>query len=164
MATRYRPIHIATLLLGAYSPGAEDEYLYSGKFAGEAGGVLEACGISAAGKAPEVILSEFQRAGFFLAHLNECPLEESCASPGDAAACLEKRIGAVAARIRRSLRPKRVVLISEFLAPLVPKLSSPELGCEVRLAQGKPFALNGAEGAEAVRSLREAIRAGAAAK
>lgn len=124
--------------------------------------MLEACGISAVGKTPETILSEFQRGGFFLAHAVECAREGNSGTRETALACLESRIGAVAARVRRSLKPKRVVLISELLTPLVPKLSSSELGCEVILRRGEPFAMEGADAASAIQSLKEAITAGRA--
>ncbi len=44
-----------------------------------------------------------------------------------------KRASQVLTRIRRSLKPKRVLLISELLGPLVAGLSSAELGCPVIL-------------------------------
>ena len=69
------PVHIGTLLLGGISPVDDEEFLYAGKFEGEASRVLEAVGISPAGKPPEAVLSEFQRGGFFLTHILECPLE-----------------------------------------------------------------------------------------
>ena len=55
--TRYRPVHIHTLLLGAASPGEEREFLYSPscKFQGEVALLLEVAGISEAGKMGEVV-------------------------------------------------------------------------------------------------------------
>src|SRR6266571_3195402 len=49
--TRYRPVHIHTLLLGAYSPLRDEEFLYAsdGEFGGEAAQILDAVGISTAG-------------------------------------------------------------------------------------------------------------------
>src|SRR6266705_1720713 len=69
-ATRYRPVHIQTLLLGAIAPVEDREFLYSpGKeFRGEAAVLLRAVGISAAGKPAEAIQAEFQRAGYFLTY------------------------------------------------------------------------------------------------
>ena len=109
--TRYRPIHIATLLLGGVSPISDADFLYAGKFEGEAGRVLEAAGISPMGKSAETVLSEFQRGGLFLTYLLECPLDGSVTLPLTAEALLERRAPSAATRIRRSLKPKRVILI-----------------------------------------------------
>src|SRR5216684_666718 len=76
--TRYRPVHIHTLFLGAFSPHDEKDFLYApgGGFQGEAASLLAALGISTAGKTAEAVHTEFQRAGFFLTHILECPLED----------------------------------------------------------------------------------------
>src|SRR5437762_9539545 len=75
--TRYRPVHIGTVLLGAVAPARDADFLYSpsGEFGGEAGRVLEAAGILRIGKAVEATLVEFQRLGLFLTYVLECPLE-----------------------------------------------------------------------------------------
>jgi len=160
--TRYRPIHIGTLLLGGVSPQADGDFLYAGKFEGEAGRLLEAVEISPAGKAPEPVLSEFQRGGFFLAHLLECPLAAS--APGQALleSLLAQQLAHITARVRRSLKPKRVVLISALLAPLTSKLSSADLGCPMILDNGKPFDLSSSNFSGVLQRLRKAITAPAA--
>lgn len=155
--TRYRPVHIGALLLGGVSPLADGDFLYSGKFEGEAARLLDAVGISAAGKLAETVLREFQRGGFFLTHALECPLEGGGAAPGAREALLMGRGPLVMTRIRRSLKPKRVVLISEMLAPLCGTLSSAELGCPVILDDGHSFGLDSTRPAEAVQHLREAL-------
>ena len=75
------PFTSATLLLGGFSPLADADFLYSGTFEGEAKRLLDAVGISYTGKTPDTVLSEFQRGGFFLTHLLECPLESGQAGP-----------------------------------------------------------------------------------
>ncbi|MGC1414999.1 MAG: hypothetical protein WA817_06950 [Candidatus Acidiferrum sp.] len=157
--TRYRPVHIGTLLLGGISPVDDDDFLYAGKFAGEAGRVLEAAGISATGKPPETVLSEFQRGGFFLAHLLECPLELGTNGRPAREELLVQRVSVVAARVRRSLKPKRIVLISVMLAPLTFKLTTAELGCTVIQDEGKPFGLDTADVSGATQRLREVLAA-----
>jgi len=157
--TRYRPVHIHTLLLGAFSPLRDVEFLYvsrdacEGEFHGEAAQILEAVGISAAGKTLDTVHAEFQRAGFFLTHVLECPLEGDGSLQGDAPAALKKRLAAVATRIRRSLKPKRVMAVTEGLTPVLDDLLALNLGCPVLLDHGKPFLL---ERHRAIR-LREAI-------
>ncbi|MGC1619298.1 MAG: hypothetical protein WA765_12485 [Candidatus Acidiferrum sp.] len=140
-------------------PVADEDFLYAGKFAGEAFRVLEATGISAAGKSPESVLSEFQRGGFFLAHMLECPLELGTNGRPSREELLVQRVCVVGARVRRSLKPKRVVLISEILATLVSKLTTAELGCPVMQDEGKPFSLDSTGVSRATERLREVLAA-----
>src|SRR6266481_9649698 len=87
LTTRYRPVHINTLVLGAFSPQEESDFLYapSGEFHGEAALLLDALGISTVGKAADVVQAEFQRAGFFLAHVLECPLDRDAGQAAESA-------------------------------------------------------------------------------
>ena len=142
-ATRYRPVHIQTLLLGAAAPHEDAEFLYapSENFDGEAGLLLRAVGISFARKTAESVHGEFQASGFFLTHVLECPLEPGENGAADASALLRKHLPAVASRIRRSLKPKWVILVTEMPPALVQDILALDLGCEVVLNEGKPFAL-----------------------
>jgi hypothetical protein len=163
-STRYRPIHIAALLLGGFSPLADGDFLYSGKFEGEAGRLLDAIGIAHAGKSMDIVLSEFQRGGFFLTHFLECPLESGQAGRLVCESLLAKRISSVLTRVRRSLKPKRVILISESLGPLVARLPSAEFGSPVILDGGQPFGLDSSSFSEAAKHLRAALAAPVAPK
>ena len=156
--TRYRPVHVHTLLLGAFSPLRDEEFLYhsDGEFRGEAAQILEAVGISPAGKTRDAVHAEFQRAGFFLTHVLECPLEDEGNLQGGIQAALRKRLAAVATRIRRSLKPKRVMAITEELAVVLDDIVAMDLGCPVLLDHGKPFLLESENGAA---RLREALAA-----
>ncbi|HYL61600.1 MAG TPA: hypothetical protein VE077_03185 [Candidatus Methylomirabilis sp.] len=127
--TRWRPVHIGTLLLGACSPQTDAEFLYAAQFEGEAASALKASSISPAGKTPEAALTEFQRGGYFLAHLLECPPNAESAGRTSMEALILRRIPTVAARIRRSLKPKRIVLISELPLAVLEALAASELGC-----------------------------------
>jgi hypothetical protein len=157
--TRYRPVHINTLLLGAFSPQLDREFLYSPgeDFDGEAALLLNALGIATAGKAAEVVHAEFQRAGHFLTHVLECPLESDLDHKSDLSALMAKRLQPVARRIRRSLKPKRVVLISRGLEPIVDEILALELGCPLILIDGKPFEFEGPTRDDSVARLREAL-------
>src|ERR1700719_1106682 len=141
--TRFRPVHIGTLLWGAVAPYDDYEFIYSpaGAWYGEAKLLLTAAGLTLEGKSPEATLSEFQRRGFFLTHAMECPLEDGVA--GKIHELIGKRLPAVLARIRRSLKPKRLAPISMLLEGFLPVLGSGELPCAILLEQGKPFALDG---------------------
>jgi hypothetical protein len=157
--TRYRPVHISTLVLGAFSPQEEKDFLYApgGEFHGEAAHLLDALGISKVGKAADAVHAEFQRAGFFLTHVLECSLDSDAGQRTEAAVLLEQRLQPVARRIRRSLKPKRVVLISQALGPILEKIQALELGCPVVLDDGKVFEFDGPAPGNSVSRLREAL-------
>jgi hypothetical protein len=160
--TRYRPVHINALLLGALSPQREDDFLYApgGKFSGEAAAVLDAVGISTLGKTADMVHAEFQRAGFFLTHILECPAEESSGTSNKA--LLTARLPAVAVRIRRSLKPKRVVLVSKALEPVLDEILALDLGCPIITDSGRPFDLDAMAEEKGAR-LRDALSIAAGA-
>jgi hypothetical protein len=157
--TRYRPVHVGTVFLGAVSPRLDSDFLYSetGEFDGEAARVLAAAGVSSAGKSKEIVLSEFQRGGFLLAYVLECPLNDGVGDPASVEGLLRSRLALLLARIRRSYRPKRVAIVSTLLSPLLTSLTEKELGCAVLLDDGKPFALDGAGPEEASARLGRAL-------
>jgi len=126
--------------------------------------LLEAVGISPVGKSSESVLGEFQRGGFFLAHMMECPLETGPSGQLSGELLVTRRVPAVMARIRRSLKPKRIILISELMAPFVATLSEIELGCPVLLNHGKPFGVDVPGNSEAAQSLRTVLAVAAAGK
>lgn len=187
-ATRYRPVHISTLFLGGVSPSSDAAFLYfpageEGKagtgrrYEGEAAWVLSATGVGAAdaaGECPsEAILAEFQRRGYFLTHVLECPLSETIASPQSLSEAIARQLPKTMARIRRSLRPKRIALISEALQGVAAAHALIELGVELLLDEflgdrqavnGKPFALDGEEAQGAAKRLRSALAGAVAAR
>jgi hypothetical protein len=143
-ATRYRPIHLHTLLLGAVSPQAPTEVLYSPEetHSGEAANLLAAAGISSAGKSTDTILSEFQRRGIYLAHVLECPLDVLSSGAGFLNNALITRLPTLFTRIRRSLKPRRLAFISGNLTSLIERFASAQLNCEFVLDDGRAFALD----------------------
>jgi hypothetical protein len=157
--TRYRSIHIGTLLLGAFPPAEDAEFLYAGSnpFRGEAARVLEAVGLPYAGKPSETVLADFQRRGFFLTNVMECPLHTVCNNESMIEGLLKKRIAAVFSRIRRSLKPKQLVLFSDELRPLTDLIAKEDLGCSLVLDSGKPFLLNEDDVVQGGERLREAL-------
>ena len=122
--------------------------------------VLEALGITSRGKPPEATLAEFQRGGFFLAHALECAAENANASPATVQVLLEQQLASVMARIRRSLKPKKLVPISRFLETALQRLPAGAWGCVVLLDDTRPFALDGELPIEAALRLREVLSSG----
>jgi hypothetical protein len=161
-ATRYRPIHLHILLLGAVSPERDADYLYSpGELhTGEAANLFAAAGIAAAGKQADALHTEFQRRGLFLTYVLECPLDgksqngtEEQPATAKRDSLLISRLPALFTRIRRSLKPKQVALISGSLTPAIEKFAAAQLGCELLLDAGAPFALDSTNTAAAARAL-----------
>ena len=154
--TRYRPVHIGALLMSAFAPEDDFEFLYSGNspFRGEAARLLDVVGVPHAGRPPEAVLADFQRRGFLLTHVLECPLETVA---NGAPQLLEKRISSVFSRIRRSLKPKQLVLLSDELGPLTNLFVKQDLGCSLVLDHGKPFLLEEHGPGPVGERLREAL-------
>jgi hypothetical protein len=163
--TRFRPVHVGTVLLGTYSPEADSDFLYAetNETTGEAARVLSAVGISSKGKTKEAVLNEFQRGGFLLGYVLECPLEPESRNEIALAALLKARMPAFLARLRRSFQPKRVASISSKLDPSLGGLTEKELGCTLLSDGSKSFALDGPAPEKEAEKLREAHAAARAA-
>jgi hypothetical protein len=160
-ATRYRPVHIGTLLLGAAAPPLDKEFFYSpeGAFAGEAALLAQLAALTHLDRPKEQLHIAFQRGGFFATHLLECPVERNGAA--GLADFLRARLPAAIVRIRRSLRPKRVALISAGLEPFAEQLRSELPDSQILLNGEKAFRLEEADGSGEVLLLRRALAAGA---
>jgi len=130
-ATRFRPVHIQTLLLSGVCPQRDREFLYSPGLLidGEARNILQAVQVSTEGKSREAFLMEFQKLGLMLTYVLECPLIDE--APQRVTAAFQNQLPSAVARIRRSLKPKRVFLISPQLAPFAEVLHDANLGCPV---------------------------------
>jgi hypothetical protein len=133
--TRYRPLHVQALFLGAVDPQMDAVHLYSAEseFRGVGAALLRALDIDVAGRTVEATLAEFQRRGFLLTHVVECPCEPSYARTLQE--MLENRLAATVARIRRSYKPKRLVLLGEELDLLEPRLAMENLSAELILSE-----------------------------
>jgi hypothetical protein len=140
--TRYRPIHVQVLFLGAASPTPDADHLYSAEneFRGEGLALLLALGIDPARKSVETVLADFQRRGYLLAHVLECPNKSADAKPVQELS--EKRLAATTVRIRRSLKPKKVVLLGRELDIFVDRFAKEAVGAELALSpSGQAFRL-----------------------
>ena len=154
-ATRYRPIHLYTLLLGAISPLAPVEFLYSPEktHLGEAANLIAAAGISTSGKSADAIQSEFQRRGIYLTHVLECPLDAPSSGPDILTNAFITRLPSLFTRIRRSLKPKRLAFVSRSLTPLIERFASAQLSCELVLDDGRAFGLDRSSPVEATAAI-----------
>jgi hypothetical protein len=158
-STRYRPVHIQTLLLGAFPPAQDSSFLYSEVLPpdGEAAQLLDALQIPWEGKPPETYLGEFQKRGLFLMHLLECSVVQASLAGGGLQSRLDQHLPLAAARIRRSLKPRRVVLICPELQAVAGKLTESSLGCPVLLHLDKPFEIMKKDGGTELAAFRLAL-------
>ena len=135
--TRYRPIHVQTLLVGAVSPENDGDDLYSaeGEFRGEGADFLRALGIIQGGRSVEEMLAGVQRQGILLAHVLECPVSDAEARRE----ALRQRLPSVLTRIRRSYKPKRLVPMGPELCEFVTQIKNAQLDTVIVLKQGQPM-------------------------
>lgn len=113
-----------TVYLGAAPEPEDSTFFYvteSVTRSGEAAAALERAGVTSAGKTREAALVEFQRSGAFLTHVLECPFEDST-DAGARQELLRARLPMLLVRLKRSLRPKRIVLLSVELNGLADQL------------------------------------------
>ena len=135
-ATRFRPVHIQGLVVAAVAPVRDAEFLYcpDGAFAGEAGILLRTAQISTEGKTGEAVLTEFQKLGWMLTHVLECPLAGGT-SEAEVRGLIKGQLPGTLTRIRRSLKPKRVVLLTAELAGFAEDFERANLGCGVEVEE-----------------------------
>jgi hypothetical protein len=157
-ATRYRPVHIQTVLLGGIVPAQQSSYLYadSAPFSGEAAQLLEALQLPTDGKSRDEVLTEFQKRGLLLIHVLECPLEGHL-SPTEITGLLERQLRSTLVRIRRSLKPKRVLLFSKELIPFASRLSEADFDGPLMLNEGKPFDFSEGSDSNRFAAFRQAM-------
>ena len=91
-----------------------------------------------------------------LTHLLECPAEPGL-SDSQVAQLLEAHLPRTIARLRRSFKPRRIILISEDLPEVLGALQNADLGCPVFPASSFPFSLEGSPGVSDFNSARQAV-------
>ena len=147
LSTRFRPVHIGVLFIVlAPASGPENDFYGPPKSNTFFDSFLEALDISAGSEklvagstayaeAPEAArLAEFQRRGYFLAYLSECPIAENRESPESTMARLSPTL---IRRIRFNYKPKNIAPLGSELFPLVEKLRAEGIGPILTLDQGQ---------------------------
>jgi hypothetical protein len=134
MATRFRPIHIQTLLLADAPPSRAEDYFYRTPRESESRStdaqeffveIMKAAGIAPdAAAGGEAALTEFQRRGFYLAYALECPV----ATRPELSERVEAASSTLLKRIEFSYRPKHVVLIGAAVKAIAPGLQKSSIG------------------------------------
>jgi hypothetical protein len=133
-ASRYRPIHISTLILTPAPPAALEDFFYAPEglpkdpeAAALHQDLMSACEVTRATENWEKALGLFQHAGFFLAEAVECPVEEGT----DFNALVAHLTPTLVRRVQFSYRPKCVLVLSEILAPVANALREAQTGAEL---------------------------------
>jgi hypothetical protein len=134
-ATRFRPIHIHVLFVALEPmPGSEDDFYRRPQSRDFFDSFLSALDISSdpgngannSAEAGTGKLLEFQRRGYYLTYLSECPVTpEHSASLGQqddesaARECISRLAPTLIKRIRFNYKPKHVALLGANLSPLI---------------------------------------------
>ncbi len=100
---------------------------------------MRALGVEHPGRSSAETLAGLQRMGFLLTHVLECPVSDEAARRE----ALQARLPATLARIRRSYKPKRVVLVGDELSAYVTQITGANLDAVVVLDNGQPFEWSG---------------------
>jgi hypothetical protein len=171
LATRFRPIHIQMLFV-AMAPMArpEDDFYGPPLSTDYFDSLMDAVGIpSPAGDAsartghPEgdaARLAEFQRKGYYLSYLSECPIPEGSSSPNAEISTLGP---AFIRRVRFNYKPKHIALLGSNLALMIEILEKSGLGALLLLHRGQLLTVPKAGDLSARAGFRIAISSGATA-
>lgn len=111
LTTRYRPVHIQTLIVGDAPPADDAEFFYASDERAE----------------------RLRKAGMLLVYAVECPVEDRTAAVRRAAETFVKRV-------KLSYKPKSILLFSDATTELIPVLREAGFEDALVLAGGKPFA------------------------
>lgn len=140
LATRFRPLHIHTLLLLDAPPAepADDFYASGESSPSEAAGaffqaVARAAGVGREGKSREEVLAGLQRAGVYVAYAMECPVSKNADGAESGASAIEKLI----LRVRFSYKPKHVIAVGGELRGVVAALTEAGLAAECCAESGE---------------------------
>jgi hypothetical protein len=171
LATRFRPVHIQVLFV-ALAPATrlEDDFSESPQSRGFLDSLLDAVGIAVpvleastrAGQSNSEAarLAEFQRKGYYLSYLSECPIPENSAN-------LDAEIAAFGPtflrRVRFNYKPKRIALLGSNLAPMIEILETAGLGPLLLLDRGQPMTLPKPNDLTARAGFQNALSSGATA-
>jgi hypothetical protein len=145
LATRFRPIHIQTLLIDSAPPARPQDYFYavaadrstrsvaSRTFFDE---LMKSAGFASdAAIQEDVALAEFQRRGIFLAYAIDCTVS----GPAELETALRNSVPTVLLRVQSSYKPKHIALLSSPTRGLIQPLSAAGWKDRLILDGGGPF-------------------------
>jgi hypothetical protein len=150
LVTRFRPIHIQVLFVALDPmPRPQDEFYKPPESRQFFDSLLSALDISAhaetnGAEAAAANLLEFQRRGYYLTYVSECPLplpnSTSENADGSAASeCISRLAPTLVKRIRFNYKPKHVALLGTNLSPLIEIFEQAGIAPLLLLDQGRPL-------------------------
>jgi hypothetical protein len=149
LATRFRPVHMNVLFVGlAPMTRLEDDFYGPPQSRDYFDSLMEALEISPQpgavssemnpAKVDGAKLIDFQRRGFYMSFLSECPIPDSIANITEAVLSLAP---ALIRRIRFNYKPKHIVLLGKGLESIAGILTNSDLGVFLSQQAGKPLLL-----------------------
>lgn len=134
-ATRFRPVHVSTLFLtGSPLPNHQNDFYRPPESREFFAPFMKAVGVSdpeevsqhgAARQESDIAqLTEFQRRGYYLAYLSECPLPTT----DTVAAAIARLAPTLVRRIQFNYRPKHIAILDEGLSSLIGILDKSGMG------------------------------------
>lgn len=167
-STQFRPIHIGTLFVAlAPPPRTADDFYAPARSKGFFNPFLDALEIASGTQVPVggdvggddlARLAEFQRRGYYLVYLSECPLPEN----GESAAETIRRLGpTLTRRIRFNYRPKQIAPLGQELSPLVELLKGHQIAAVLTSGDGLALPTPGTGPQDWMQLFRRSVTAGA---
>jgi hypothetical protein len=150
LVTRFRPIHIQVLFVALDPmPRPQDEFYGPPESRQFFDSLLSALDISThaepnPAEAAAANLLEFQRRGYYLTYLSECPLPvpNSTSENADgraASECISRLAPTLVKRIRFNYKPKYVALLGTNLTPLIEIFEQSGIASLLLLDEGAPL-------------------------
>jgi hypothetical protein len=168
LSSRFRPIHIHVLFV-ALEPQArsEDEFYRPPQSPDFFDPFLSALDISApaeskSAEADTARLLDFQRRGYYLTYLSECPVtQQGSVSPGTvdntARDCISRLARTLVKRIRFNYKPRYVALLGANLSPLIENFEQAGIANLMLLDQGVPLTVPGSGDTPSLLLFRKAV-------
>jgi len=184
IVTRFRPIHIHMLFVALHPmPRLEDDFYRPPESRDFFDSFLSALNILPDAERRELrletaevrprteskgrddgpgMLLEFQKRGYYLAYLSECPVTQlaSAGQGAEASAareCTSRLAPTLIKRIRFNYRPKHVVLLGIHLSPLIGVFEQAGLGPLLLLDRGAPLTIPSTGEGSSVDLFRRAV-------
>ncbi len=104
------------------------------------------------------MLAEFQRRGYYLTYLSECPIPEHVEP---VQTTIDRLAGTLIRRIRFNYRPKDIAPLGQELLPLIEKLRATGIGPLLTLDNGQVLPIPGAGAADSTELFRRVVSAAA---
>jgi hypothetical protein len=150
-STQFRPIHIGTLFVALAPPAqASDDFYAPARSKDFFDPFMDALEIPVSAEKSDggddaraadlARLAEFQRRGYYLTFLSECPLPENAESSDKT---IERLVPTLARRIKFNYRPKQIAPLGQELSPLVNLLKGHEIALVTTAGDGLALPIPG---------------------